>query len=636
MPFLAVRHYRMMCDEGQYAGALQGLLSGEGPAALDAIIGSASDVIGVVDPDFVIRYVNWTAPGLTREAVVGHSVFNLVPPGYVDVARDAFETVLKTASPSSFETMYRNEHGVLIWMVRVGPIVHAGQVIGLVTINTDVTEQRRGEADRDRFFALSNDMLVVFTEKGRFKRINPAFSEMLGFDWPQLSDKLFIEFVHPDDVATTMTRFAEAQSGNPTGNFENRYRRRDGTYRVLSWRGTVDPVTGDGYAVARDVTEQRAAESRLRHAEKMEAVGQLAGGIAHDFNNLMQAVLGSVDIALTASPNPDVAESLQEIAQAGQRAADLTRQLLVFSRRQPLHRVPVDLNELIHDLMKLLRRWMPESVAIELKMDSRLNSLSADKTQLEQVVMNLCVNARDAMAEGGLLRIETENVKLTERDCEANLWAKPGSFVLLRVTDSGAGMAPEVLARVYEPFFTTKDSHRGTGLGLATVYGIAQQHGGFIQASSELGRGTTFAVYLPTEGTSIAKTRPAEPGVTPVQASGETVLIVEDEEIVRKSMIQIIGRAGYRTLAATNGREAIQVLCEHLEAVDIVVMDVVMPELGGPQAWEQMRVMRPDLGVVFVSGYADAQYRERIPANAEVLAKPFRAEQLLLAIRGKL
>jgi len=625
-----------MFELGRSLGALQVLLSAQGQTTLDAILGGASDVVGVMDTDFIIRYVNWTAPGLTRENVVGHSVFNLVPPGYVEIAREAFEKVVRTAAPASFETMYRNEHGVLIWTVRVGPILQADEVIGLVTINTDVTEQRRGEADRDRFFALSSDMLIVFTPDGRFKRVNPAFSEMLGFDFANLSGKLFIDFVHPDDVATTMAHFEAAQAGGLSGNFENRYRRRDGTYRVLAWRGTIDPVTGDGYAVARDVTDQRAAEGRLRHAEKMEAVGQLAGGIAHDFNNLMQAVLGSADIALSESPSPSVAECLQEIAEAGQRAANLTKQLLVFSRRQPLQREPINLNEVIHDLMKILRRWIPESVAIQLKMGARLNSLSADKTQIEQVIMNFCVNARDAMSDGGLLCIETENVTLTAQDCEATSGAKPGSFVVLRVTDNGAGMSPEVLERVYDPFFTTKGIHRGTGLGLATVYGIIQQHGGFIQAASELGRGTTFTVYLPSDGALTPKAGLSTSSIAPARSGRETVLIVEDEEVVRKTITQLVERAGYRTLVASNGREALDVLSKQLSAIDIVVMDVVMPELGGPQTWERMRALRPDLNVVFISGYADDHYRERIPASAEVVPKPFRAEDLLLAIRRKL
>jgi PAS domain S-box-containing protein len=635
VPVPGVRHYRAMFDAGEHAGALQDLLLGNA-SALDAIVGEAPDVIGVMDTDFIIRYVNWTTPGLTRDEVVGKSVFNLVPPGYADVAREAFEKVMRTGIPASFETMYRGEHGVLIWMVRVGPILHADQVIGVVTINTDVTEQRRGEADRDRFFALSNDMLIVFAEGGTFKRVNPAFSEMLGFDIADLRGKPFIEFVHPDDLAATMTRFQLARSGDTTGNFENRYRRHDGTYRVLSWRGTVDPVTGDGYAVARDVTEQRAAEARLRHAEKMEAVGQLAGGVAHDFNNLMQAVLGSVDIALTESPSAIVAECLQEIVEAGQRAADLAKQLLMFSRRQALHRAPVDLNELIHGLMTLLRRLVPESVSIQLKAAARLNLLSADKSQIEQVIMNLCVNARDAMIEGGQLRIETDNVTLAEADCEPNASVKPGEFVRLIVADNGVGMSPEVLVRAFDPFFTTKEGQRGTGLGLATVYGIVQHHGGFIRASSELGKGSIFTVYLPSDGKVRTKPPLGNAPMAPVPHTGETVLIVEDEDIVRRSMRQLIERAGYRTFTAANGREALEVLNKHLDTIDIVVMDVVMPELGGPQAWEHMRTLRPNLAVIFVSGYAADHFRELIPASAEVLPKPFRAEELLQAIRRAL
>ena len=612
-------------------------LSGDGLATLDAIIGGAPDVIGVVDREYVIRYVNWATPGLTREAVIGDSVFNLVPPGYSEVAREACEKVLRTGVAAGFETMYRGEHGVLIWVVRVGPIRHRGEVIGLVTLNTDVTEQRRGEADRDRFFALSRDMLVVVTQDGRLKRVNPAFGEMLGYTVSELVGKPFIDFIHPDDRAATMAMFHSGYAGTPPDSFENRYRRRDGTYRVLAWRGAADPVTGDAYSVARDVTDQRATEAQLRHAQKMEAVGQLAGGIAHDFNNLMQAVLANVELALASgSPSPAVTDNLQEIAEAGLRAADLTKQLLVFSRRQPLHRVPININDLMLDLMKLLRRVLPENISIEPKPGTGLSTLSADKTQLEQVFLNLCVNARDAMENGGKLSLQTDEVTLDARDCELHPWVKPGQFLRLRVTDTGVGMTAEVRERVFDPFFTTKGQQRGTGLGLATVYAIVQQHGGLIHVHSEPGQGTTFTVYLPAAQQPSAAQRAGQEGAGVQPQGRETLLLAEDEELVRKPVVQYLERAGYHMLAAANGREAIELLGANIEAVDLVVLDVVMPELGGPETWERMRMMRPDLRVIFTSGYADDHYRERLPADAEVLAKPFRTDELLRRVRRKL
>ncbi len=614
-------------------------LRGEGLAALDHIMGGALDVVGVVDRELVIRYVNWTAPGLTREGVVGKSVLDLVPPGYKDVSRDVYQQVLRTGVGARFETMYRDEHGVLIWVVRVGPIRHQGEVIGLVAITTDVTEQRREYADRDRFFSLSLDMLIVVTPDGRLKRVNPAFGETLGYELAELAETPFLDLVHPDDRARTREAFDTLLRGNPITDFENRYRRRDGAQRVFSWRATADPVTGDIYAVARDITEQRATEAQLRHAQKMEAVGQLAGGIAHDFNNLMQAVLANVELALLeGSPSPRVSDHLHEIAGAGRRAVDLTRQLLTFSRRQPLHTVRIDLNDLLQSLMNLLRRLLPENITIDLRAGRALASVNADPTQLEQVIINLCVNARDAMESGGKLTIETDNAVIDERDCELHPWARQGRFVRLRVTDTGAGMAAEVLERVFDPFFTTKGKQRGTGLGLATVYGIVQQHGGLVHADSEVGLGTAFKVYLPADDrpATTSDAGAASAAMRPHPHGRETILIAEDEELVRRPVVRILEGAGYRTLPASNGLEAIRVLREHADAVALVILDVVMPELGGPDAWERLRAIRPDLRVIFTSGYADDRFRSRLPPDAEVLEKPFHTEELLKRIRRKL
>jgi two-component system cell cycle sensor histidine kinase/response regulator CckA len=287
-------------------------------------------------------------------------------------------------------------------------------------------------------------------------------------------------------------------------------------------------------------------------------------------------------------------------------------------------------------LVKLLRRLLPENISIDPRPGERLPLLSADKTQLEQVILNLCVNARDAMDSGGKLTLETDEVSIGERDCELHPWVKPGRFVRLRVTDTGVGMTAEVRERVFDPFFTTKGNLRGTGLGLATVYAIVQQHGGLTHVYSEPGHGSTFSVYLPADKNPPGAQPSSKGSVTPQKQGRELILIAEDEELVRKPVVQFLERVGYRTLAATNGREAVELLSAHTESVDLVVLDVVMPELGGPEAYERMRVIRPNLRVIFTSGYADDRYRERLPADAELLEKPFRTEELLRHIRRKL
>jgi CheY-like chemotaxis protein len=289
---------------------------------------------------------------------------------------------------------------------------------------------------------------------------------------------------------------------------------------------------------------------------------------------------------------------------------------------------------LLSALMKLLRRLLPESIAIVSLLGEDLSATCADPAQLEQVIVNLCVNARDAMEGGGQLTIETENIRIDESQCETSPGAKPGNYVLLSVKDTGTGMAVDVRERAFEPFFTTKGAQQGTGLGLSIVYGIVQQHGGMIQVHSELGEGTTFRVILP------ADTRQARDAGNKLRATSprgqETILLAEDDERVRRVVVQILERAGYRTIVAVDGLDAIRLLGEAEESVHLVLLDVVMPGLGGPEAWERIKSLRPGLSVLFTSGYADDRYLARLPPDADVVGKPFRAEELLSRIRKKL
>jgi two-component system cell cycle sensor histidine kinase/response regulator CckA len=616
--------------------ALSRWLVGAGRESLDGITGEALDIVGIIDPALTLRYVNWTLPALTRDEIIGKSVLDLVPPGYKEIARETYLQVLRTGQRTRFETMYADGQSLLIWDVRVGPIRCDGEIIGLIAITNDVTEQRRGEADRDRFFSLSLDMFVVVSANGHFKRTNPAFGEMLGYRATELRATPFIELVHSDDRDRTLETFERVLRGTQIFDFENRLVRKDGQDRVFSWRATVDPVTHDVYGVARDVTAHRAVEAQLRQAQKMEAVGQLAGGIAHDFNNLMLAILANAEAAKSAvAGGSETATCLAEIEAAGRRAVTLTNQLLAFSCRQPFRPVSVDLNRLTDGLMDMLRRLLPENITMTFTAGRDLPAVNADPAHLEQVIVNLCVNARDAMASGGRLILETRKVMLDGATCQAHPWVTPGQFAQLTVTDTGVGMTREVRERAFEPFFSTKGAQSGPGLGLATIYGMVQQHGGLVRVSSQVGEGTSVSILLPGEARSASEVHDGGNSTT-AAARQATILLAEDEERVRKVIVMALERAGYRTLAAADGREALRMLRDNSGPIDLVVLDVVMPELGGPETWQQMRGMRGDLRVLFISGYADEHLLAQLPPDAEVLGKPFRMEELVTRIRKRL
>lgn len=515
-------------------------LEGEGIAILDGLFAAAPDIVVVIDRDLVLRYLNWTGPSMTREDAIGQTAVAVLPPSERAGARTIYESVLSTGETRQFDLPFGDGEDMRIWDCRVGPIHGGDEIIGLIGITTDVAKQRRAATDRDRFFALSLDMLVVTHPDGRFARVNPAFGQTLGYDPTELIGKTFTDFVHPDDRDTALHTHSGIVEGTPVMDYENRFRSADGTYRVLSWRATVDPITGNVHAVGRDVTDQRALEAQLRHAQKLEAVGQLAGGIAHDFNNLMQAILANAELAMARRPAPSstVAEHLKEIDSAGRRAADLTRQLLAFSRRQPLQPVPIDLNALADGLLKMLRRLLPDNVVVDFVPGHALDSVSADPSQLEQVIANLCLNASDAMPEGGRLTVEIRNHTIDDSNHERHPWATQGRYVRMSVADTGVGMSPEVSERVFEPFFTTKGDRGGTGLGLSTVYGILRQHGGMIVADSEPGVGTTFDVYLAAE---LREESEADDTLMEVPPTGrETILVSEDEPAVRRVVVDTL------------------------------------------------------------------------------------------------
>jgi CheY-like chemotaxis protein len=369
----------------------------------------------------------------------------------------------------------------------------------------------------------------------------------------------------------------------------------------------------------------------------MEAMGQLAGGIAHDFNNMLTAILSYAEIVQRRlGRESPLSGYVEEIRLAGERCASLTRQILAFSRKQVLHARDIDLNEVIHGLLKLLDRVLGEHVEIDFIPGRDLGTVRADPVQMEQVVLNLCVNARDAMPEGGRITIETEDVLVSGEYARTHPWARPGRYVLLSVSDTGAGIPPEVLEHVFEPFFTTKATGKGTGLGLATVYGVVQQHGGMIQAYSEIAAGTAFKIYLPiVQRQASAVESKIVPGVP---RGAETILLAEDDEVVRRLAIRILEGAGYAVHVARNGEEAVSIFEAHADEIALVLFDVVMPKIGGRAALSRIRALRPDTRFLLCSGYTGVAAPEDLLPEEEArwLSKPYNPETLLRKVREAL
>ena len=603
-------------------------------AIVHAIAENTEDLIMVLDREGRIRFINRPAPDLTIDQVLGMPAHLFVPPDYHATALDCFERVALTGRADGYEVAYVGSDGdSTCWRARVGPVLDDGQVVGFVVIGRNLTELRKEAFERDRFFNLSIDMLCIAGPEGNFERVNPAFERTLGYSSRELLEMQVLDLVHPDDRERVREAAGRLRAGQNTFNVESRYRRKDGEYRWLSWRAVAEPSGARIYGVARDITEHRQLQAQLQHSQKLDAIGQLAGGVAHDFNNLLLAIRINTEAAREQAASPDrVQLHLDQIREAAQRASELTRQLLTFARHQPLHTRALDVCALGRDLHELLRRLLPENIEIVLEPYGEACVVDADPAQLEQVLLNLCVNARDAMPSGGTLRIAIEPVRLDHRFCVEHSWAKPGRYVVLRVSDNGAGMAPEVQARVFEPFFSTKPQGIGTGLGLATAYGVVQRHGGLLHVRSAPGLGSSFEVYLPHSNARSTVFVEPQAHDTP-EGGSETILIAEDDALVRAAVVHLLEYFGYNVLVAKDGVDAIEVYRRFEHDIDLLMLDITMPRLSGPQALEEIRKLNPHVRAIFTSGYASMSHPV---ARDAVLHKPYDPNTLLRRIRTEL
>lgn len=504
---------------------------------------------------------------------------------------------------------------------------------------------RRQLIQREELFRLitenAADMIAVVDGHDRRLYNSPSYERVLGYAPDEMLKTNALEQVHPEDLAVVKAAAEESRTKGFGRRIEYRMRHKDGSWRLLeSTSNTILDSEGTGRLVIvnRDITDRRRLEEQFRQSQKMEAVGRLSGGIAHDFNNILGVIIGYGEILQERMKSDDaLIGCVNEILDASRRAAQLTRQLLAFSRQQVLEPKVVELNMIVRDTEKMLRRVIGEDIEFNTVLDPLLANIKADQGQIEQVILNLAVNARDAMPDGGELKIVTQNAVMSDLDVQRYSYpVKPGRYVLLTVSDTGIGMARETQAHIFEPFFTTKEKGKGTGLGLATVYGVVKQSDGYIEVHSELGVGTTFKIYLPRVEAAVELEK--DNGVPAASLNGqETILLVEDEDALRILTRNVLRAMGYTVLEASDGEKACEVSRQFGAGIHLLLSDVVMPGMNGPALAEKLVVERPTIKVLYISGYTGQAVGQGVlPAGCNFLTKPFTRDQLAHKVREAL
>jgi two-component system, cell cycle sensor histidine kinase and response regulator CckA len=526
----------------------------------------------------------------------------------------------------------------------------SGHHVGFANVTRDITERKEAEdslrASKERFRLLVEGVkdyaIFMLDPEGNVLTWNSGAEHIIGYNAQEAIGKTHALYYPPEDIAEGKPQRELEQAAAKGSLDEEGWRVRKNGDRFWS-NGVLTALYDDqgsirGFAkVTRDLSERRLLEAQFHQSQKMEAFGQLAGGVAHDFNNLLTVILGFSQLVISQLAQDDSKRShLEQIQRAGEQAASLTRQLLAFSRKQILEPRVLDLNSVVNDTEKMLRRLIGEDVQLAAVLSPTLNPVKVDPGQIEQVIMNLTVNARDAMPQGGKLTIETQNIDLHDGYVKTHFEAKPGPYVLLAISDTGAGMTREVKARIFEPFFTTKGVGKGTGLGLGVVQGIVKQSGGNIEVYSEVGIGTTFKIYLPAVQEQL--TPLPGPGLSSPAVGTETILLVEDEDAVRELTVLVLQGSGYSVLKASSGKEALQLIEDRTDGIDLLLTDVVMPEMSGNQLAQAMRSIYPGLKVLFLSGYMDdAVFRHGILQDkVAFLQKPFTPASLAKRVRAVL
>jgi PAS domain S-box-containing protein len=611
------------------------------PFDLPVVLDTLREGCQLIGFDFTYLYINAAAAAQGRRPqsdFLGRSMQEIYPGLQYTPMFEALSRCMVERTHHVMENRFTYPDGTSAWFeLRFDPVEQ-----GLFILSLDITERKEAVEDRQRLATAIDqaaEAVVITNLRGDIQYVNPAFEKLSGYSRAEvLGRNPRILKSGRQDAVFYREMWQVLQSGRAWhGRFINR--RKDG--KEFTQDSTVSPVldtngeTVSFVGVSRDVSIELRLESDLRQAQKMETIGRLAGGIAHDFNNILSVIIAYADVVMSSlKPDDPVRTDIGHIRQAGDRAAGLTKQLLAFSRQQMLEPEVLDLGRLVHHMGTMLGRLIGEDVELTLALAPGLGLIKADPRQLEQVLLNLVVNARDAMPRGGQLTISTADTFLDEAYTSQHPDVSPGRFILLAVTDSGTGMSEATRQRIFDPFFTTKEAGKGTGLGLATVYGIVKQSGGHIWVYSEEGRGTTFKIYLPRyEGSTPARVAPARRA--PGKSSGETILVVEDEDAVRRIAERILTAAGYIVLTAANGVEAITVLERHGRVVDLLLTDVVMPIMNGRDLAHKVAELCPDARILFMSGYTDDAIVDHgvLEPGVQFIEKPFNVLGLQLKVR---